>query len=192
MGKMQRRAHHAVRPAPFRGLLRDGGAQPRHRRAGRAVRDSLRPGDGEHVRDVRDAPHAPVRHDQRAARVGEGRGVAPRPVQPQRDAAGRRHGRRRCRLADDLRSAAPPRLLRRERRRRRADRGPARDREIAQAPAGEDPRRGGSAQAPDGRQGRSDLQRRRVDRARARSRKRRSSPPTSSTRRSTTASRSPS
>ena len=106
-----------------------------------AVRDALQPGDGESVRDVRDAPHARVRHHQRAARVGQGRRFASRAAQPERDAAGRRHGRGSRELADDLRPAAPARLLRGERRRRRGDRGAARNRENAQAPAGEDHRR---------------------------------------------------
>ena len=50
----------------------------------------------EHVCDVRDAPHARVRHDQRAARLDQGRRLAPRPAQPACDAARRRHGRGRA------------------------------------------------------------------------------------------------
>ena len=49
---------------------------------------------------------------------------------------GRRHGRGRAELADDLRSAASPGLLRHHRRRRRADRHLARDREKPEEAAG--------------------------------------------------------
>ena len=88
----------------------------------------LRPGHREHVRDVRDAPHARVRHHQRAARLDQGRRLAPRAAQPARDAARRRDGRGRGQLADDRRPAAPARLLRHQRRRRRDHRGQPRDR----------------------------------------------------------------
>ena len=42
---------------------------------------------------VRHAPHVRVRHDLRAARLDQGRGLAPRAVQPACAAEGRGHGR---------------------------------------------------------------------------------------------------
>jgi acetyl-CoA acetyltransferase len=76
----------------------------------------------------RDAPHARVRHHQRAARLDQGGRVAPRAAQPARDAARGGDGGGRGQLADDRRPAAPAGLLRRQRRWRRADRHPPRDR----------------------------------------------------------------
>ena len=58
----------------------------------------------------------------RAARLGQGRGVAPCAAQPARHAARGGHGRGRAEFADGRRPAAPARLLRGQRRRRRADR----------------------------------------------------------------------
>ena len=51
----------------------------------------------QHLRHVRDAPHARVRHHHRAARLDQGRRVAPRAAQSQRDAARGGHGRGRGR-----------------------------------------------------------------------------------------------
>ena len=113
----------------------------RHADARRAVRVPLRADGGEHVCHVRHAPHARVRHDLRAARLDQGRGLAPRAVQPARAAARRGHGRGGRELADDLRSAAPARLLRHHRRRRRDRRGGAGDRRQAQAAQGQADRR---------------------------------------------------
>ena len=90
------------------------------------LRAALRAGHREHVRDVRDAPHARIRHDQRADGLGQGRRLAPRAVQPARDAARRRDGRGGRQFADDRRPAAPARLLRHQRRRRRDHHGHAR------------------------------------------------------------------
>ena len=140
--QMLDRADHAGRPAAHRGhgdrhrAARRGGAVGRDR-----VREPLRAGHRQHVRDVRDAPHAPVRHDQRAARLDQGRRLAPRPAQPARDAARRRHGRGGGQLADDRRPAAPARLLRDQRRRRRDHRRQPRDREEPEAAAGQGHRR---------------------------------------------------
>ena len=83
------------------------------------VRAALRAGHREHVRDVRDAPHARIRHDQRADGLGQGRRLAPRAAQSACDAARRRDGRGCRQFADDRRPAAPARLLRHQRRRRR-------------------------------------------------------------------------
>ena len=63
----------------------------------------VRPGDGEHVRDVRHAPHARVRHHQRAARLDQGRRLAPCAAQPARHAARRGDGRGRGEVADGRR-----------------------------------------------------------------------------------------
>ena len=72
------------------------------------------------LRHVCHAPHARLRHHQRAARLDQGRGLASRAIQSARDAEGGRHRRGRAQLADDLRSPASDGLLRRHRRRRRA------------------------------------------------------------------------
>ena len=130
--------------------------------AGIGVRAALRAGDGEHVRDVRDAPHARIRHDQRADGLGQGRRLAPCAVQPACDAARRRHGRGRRQLADDRRPAAPARLLRHQRRRRRDHHDHPRNRQEPEAAIGQGDRGRRGAEAPDGRQGRSDLFRRGV------------------------------
>ena len=142
-GQVQGGADHACRPAARRRHGdRHGAAQPRrHTDAGRAVRVPLWADGGEHVRHVRDAPHARVRHHRRAACLDQGRGLAPCPVQPACAAEGRGHGRGGGELADDLRSAAPARLLRHHRRRRRDRRGGARDRGQAQAAEGQADRR---------------------------------------------------
>ena len=100
-----------------------GGAISRNR-----VRKPLCPGNRQHVRDVRDAAHVPVRHDQRTARLGQGRGLASRAVQPACDAARRGYGRGRRQFADDRRPAAPARLLCDQRRRGSNHRRPARGR----------------------------------------------------------------
>ena len=105
------------------------------------VRVPLRADRGEHVRHVRHAPHARVRHDLRAARLDQGRGLAPRAIQPACAAARRGHGRGGRELADDLRSAASAGLLRHHRRRRRDRRRGARDRGQAQAAQGQADRR---------------------------------------------------
>ncbi|MEJ7743540.1 MAG: hypothetical protein WKF73_13975 [Nocardioidaceae bacterium] len=76
--QVQGGADHAGRAAAQRG------PGHRHRRArGQSARRRTRcsecpypPDDREHVRDVRDAAHARVRHDQRAARLDQGRGLA--------------------------------------------------------------------------------------------------------------------
>ena len=158
-GQVQGRADHPGRPAARRRHGdRHGAAQPRrHADARRAVRVPLRADRGEHVRDVRDAPHARVRHDGRAARLDQGRGLAPRAVQPACAAAGRGDGRGGGELADDLRSAASARLLRHHRRRRRHRRRGARDRGQAEAPQGQADRRRRVREDPDGRQGRPHL-----------------------------------
>ncbi len=151
-------ADHARRQAAHRGggdrhhPARTGGAVGRDR-----VREPLRAGHRQHVRDVRDAPHAPVRHHQRAARLGQGRGLAPCAIQPACDAARRGHGRGRGQLADDRRPVAPARLLRDQRRRRCDHRRQPRGREEPEAAVGQDHRRRRSAQAPDGRPDRPDL-----------------------------------
>ena len=54
----------------------------RHADAGRAVRVPLRADRGEHVRHVRHAPHVRVRHHRRAARLDQGRRLAPCAIQP--------------------------------------------------------------------------------------------------------------
>ena len=163
----------------------------RHADAGRAVRVPLRADGREHVRHVRHAPHARVRHDRRAARLDQGRGLASRAVQSACAAARRGHGRGRRELADDLRSAASPRLLRHHRRRRRDRRRGAGDRGQAQAAQGQADRRRRVREDADGRQGRSHLFRRALHRRGGLRRSGREARPTSSTPRSTTASPSP-
>ena len=101
----------------------------------------VRPGDREHVRDVRDAPHARVRHHQRAARLDQGGRLASRAAQPACHAARRGDGRGRGEVADGGHAAAPAGLLRDQRRRRRADRHQAGDRQEPEAAAGEGDRR---------------------------------------------------
>ncbi len=157
-GQMLDRVDHLGRPAAHR----RGGDRHRAARGGGAVgrdrvRKPLRAGDREHVRDVRDAAHAPVRHHQRAARLGQGRGLAPRAIQPACDAARRGHRRGRGQLADDRRPLAPARLLRDQRRRRRHHRRRPRGGEEPEAAVGPDHRRRRGAQAPDGRRDRPDL-----------------------------------
>ncbi len=115
------------------------------------VREPLRASHREYVRDVRDAAHAPIRHDQRAARLGQGRGLAPCAIQPACDAARRGHGRGRGQFADDRRPAAPARLLRDQRWRRRDHRRQPRGGEEPEAAIGQDHRRRRGAKAPDGR-----------------------------------------
>ncbi len=88
--------------------------------AGDAVRISVRSGNGQHVCDVRHAAHARIRHHQRAVGLDQGRRVASRAVQSERDAARRRDGGGRGEFADGGVSAAPAGLLRDQRRRRRA------------------------------------------------------------------------
>ena len=161
-GKCRVALDHARRPAALGGLERHPAAQLRRRVAGRAVRSALRRRDREHVRDVRDAAHARVRHDERAARLDQGRRFASCAAQSARDAARGGHRGGRGRLAGDRRSAAPPRLLRRERRRRRARRRASRDRARPEAAAGPADRRGGIGQRAVRRQGRPDLLRRGV------------------------------
>ncbi len=114
------RADHARRQAAHR-----PDAAARRRRRGR-FRGGLWRHHPQRLRHVCHAPHARLRHHQRAAGLDQGRGLASRAVQSACDAEGRRHRRGRAELADDLRSAAPARLLRRHRRRRRADRRPRR------------------------------------------------------------------
>jgi hypothetical protein len=109
----------------------------RHADAGRSVRVPLRPDGRQHVRHVRHAPHVRVRHHLRAARLDQGRRLAPRAIQPARAAERRGHGRGRRELADDLRSAASPRLLRHHRRRRRDRRRRAGNRGQAEAAQGQ-------------------------------------------------------
>ena len=118
--QMLDRADHAGRQAAHR---RDAAA--RGRRRGR-FRGGLRRHHAQRLRHVRHAPHARLRHHQRAAGLDQGRGLASRAIQSACDAARGRHRRGRAQLADDLRSAAPDGLLRRHRRRRRADRDHAR------------------------------------------------------------------
>ncbi len=150
--QVQGRADHARRPpARRRHGDRHGAARLQPGRARRRVRVSVRPDHRQHVRDVRDAAHARVRHHQRAARLDQGRGLASRPAQSACDAARRRHGRGGGQLADDRRPAAPARLLRDQRRRRRDHRHQPGGRQEPEAPAREDPRRRRSAEAPDGR-----------------------------------------
>ena len=86
----------------------------------------VRADGGEPVRDGGHAPHAPVRDDQRAAGLDQGGRLAPRPAQSPRPAARRRHRGGGRQLADDLRPAAPARLLRHHRRGRRHRGGEAR------------------------------------------------------------------
>ena len=81
----------------------------------------------------------------RAARLGQGRGLASRAVQSARDAAEGRDRRGSRQLADGGRSAAPARLLRDLGRRRRTDRHQARDRQEPQAAAGQSDRHGRGA-----------------------------------------------
>ena len=119
-GQMLGRADHAGGPsARRRHGDRHRAARALRADAGIGVRAALRAGHREHVRDVRDAAHARIRHDQRADGLGQGRRLASRAVQSARDAARRRDGRGRRQFADDRRSAAPARLLRDQRRRRR-------------------------------------------------------------------------
>ncbi len=142
-GQVQGGADHPGRPAARRGHGdRHRAAQPRrHADAGRAVRVPLRADGREHVRHVRHAPHVRVRHHLRAARLDQGRGLAPRAIQSACAAEGRGHGRGGRELADDLRSAAPARLLRHHRRRRRHRRRGAGDRGQAEAAQGQADRR---------------------------------------------------
>ena len=84
---------------------------------------------GQRLRHVRDAPHASIRHHQRAARLDQGRRLASRAAQSERHAARGGHRRGRGQLAGDRRSAAPARLLRDQRRRRRARHRAAGDRQ---------------------------------------------------------------
>ena len=95
-GQVQGRADHAGRPAALRGH------GDRHRAAHAATphaspmcRSSspTRPTVVNMYAMCRAAPHARVRHHQRAARLDQGRGLAPRAAQPARHAARRRHGR---------------------------------------------------------------------------------------------------
>ena len=92
-------ADHAGRQAAHR-----PDAAARGRRRGR-FRGRLRRHHAQRLRHVRHAPHARLRHHQRAARLDQGRGLASRAIQSARDAEGRRHRRGRAQLADDLRSA---------------------------------------------------------------------------------------
>ena len=101
------------------------------------------------------APHARVRHHERAARVDQGGRVAPCAAQRARDAAQRRDGGRGRELADGERPAAPARLLRDERRRRRPHRRAARrSRANSKRAARDGARHRRGAQAFDGRQDR--------------------------------------
>ena len=71
-----------------------GAARGRSRRAPEASFEiALRHRGRELVRHVRDAPHARVRHHQRAAGLDQGRGLAPRAVQRARVPARRRDRR---------------------------------------------------------------------------------------------------
>ena len=103
-----------------------------------------------------------------AARLDQGRRLAPRAAQSERDAARCRHGEgsARTRRSSPI-AAAPARLLRHQRRRRRARRRRARDREKPQAAAREDHRRRRSAERPARRRCRSHLSRARDGPARA-------------------------
>ena len=115
------------------------------------------------LRHVRHAPHARLRHHQRAAGLDQGRGLASRAVQSARDAEGRRHRRGRAELADDLRPAAPAGLLRRHRWRRRADRHHAGNRQEPEEAAGAADRPWRGDEGPARRQGsRPHLLRRRL------------------------------
>ena len=139
---LQHRADHAGRPPAQRGPgHRHRAARRQPRAAGDAVRISLWSGHREHVRDVRHAPHARIRHDQRAARLDQGRRVASRAAQPACHAARRRDGRGRGEVADGGDTAASAGLLRDQRRRRRADRHQAGDRQEPEAADGESHRR---------------------------------------------------
>ncbi len=156
-------ADHAGRPSSRRRHGdRHRAARARGADAGIGLRAALCAGHGEHVRDVRDAAHARVRHDQRADGLGQGRRLAPCAAQSARDAARRRDGRGCRQFADDRRPAAPARLLRHQRRRRRDDHDHAGNREKPEAAIGQGDRGRRGAEAPDGRQGRSDLFRRGV------------------------------
>ena len=111
---------------------------------------ALRHHHGERLRHGRDAPHARVRHHERAARLGQGRRLASRAIQSARHAARGSDRRGRGELADDRFPAASARLLRDQRRRRRDRHRSAGDRQKAQAAAGQDHRRrrGGKASQP--------------------------------------------
>ena len=67
-------------------------AAARRRRRGR-FRGRLRRDHPQRLRHVCHAPHARLRHHQRTAGLDQGRGLPSRPVQPARDAEGRRHRR---------------------------------------------------------------------------------------------------
>ena len=137
--QMRRRADHARRPAaqrrPATGTaLRAAQSQS----AGRGVREPVRRRRSPTcTRMVARAAHARVRHHARAARLDQGRRLAPCAAQSARHAARCGHGRGRAQLADDRRPAAPARLLRRQRRRRRAHRRTPRNRAALEAAAGE-------------------------------------------------------
>ena len=88
-----------------------------------------------------DAPHARIRHHQRATRLDQGRGLASRAIQPARHAARRGDGGGRGELADGGVSAAPAGLLRDQRRRRRAGGDQPGDRQKPEAAEGEGDRR---------------------------------------------------
>src|SRR4030095_3374961 len=119
-------ARRARGPAARRGHgHRHRAAQLRAHEPGRPVRVPVRADGRQPVRDGRDAAHAPVRDDERAARLDQGRGLAPRAAHSPRPAARRPHGGGRRQLPDDLRPASPPRLLRHPRRGRGPRRRPA-------------------------------------------------------------------
>ena len=151
--QMRRSFDHARRPAAQRGHGdRHRAAAARSEPAGSRLGGALRHHHRQRLRHVRDAPHVRIRHHQRAARLGEGRGFASRAAQSARHAARGRHRRGRTQLAADRRSAAPARLLRHQRRRRRAGAGSPGDRQDAEAAAGQDHRRRRSGEASHRRQ----------------------------------------
>ena len=117
------------------------------------------------IRNVRHAPHARIRHDERAARLDQGRSVASRPIQRTRVSERGRHGRGCSRFTDDRDTPAPPRLLRHHRRWRRVDCDQSRRCQEAEPSKGENHRSGRSAEGHVWRQGRPHLFGSRLERA---------------------------
>ena len=93
------------------GALRDRHRRRLRRRSARQLRRALRSDDRRRLRDGRAAPHARVRHDERAARRDRRDDAPPRGAEPGREVPRSDHGRGRARLARDLVAAAPARLL---------------------------------------------------------------------------------
>ncbi len=134
--QMLRGAGDAGGTAARRGRAdRHGAARAQRRRTRCRFRGALRTRHDQHVRHVRHAPHARVRHDERAARLGQGRGLASRAAQSACHAARGGDGGGGDELADHRRSAASARLLRHQRRRRRAHRRGPRRGEASEAAA---------------------------------------------------------